>query len=147
MLVVERMKNLRKKNNLTQEDLAAKVNISPMTAMRWEQNNTEPRAQELQKLAKALNTTSASLLGDTDDLHPAANKGETQAKAQAQTEPEQLLIEDKGACYKDVSASRVVLRYKFSSDREIELPDTPDNLAFFQGIVREDLKQFAVSAG
>ena len=36
MLVVERMKNLRKKNNLTQEDLAAKVNISPMTAMRWE---------------------------------------------------------------------------------------------------------------
>ena len=25
MLVVERMKNLRKKNNLTQEDLAAKV--------------------------------------------------------------------------------------------------------------------------
>ena len=42
-----------------------------------------------------------------------------------------------------MSASRGVLRYKFSSGREIELPDTPDNRAFFQEIVRGDLKQLA----
>ncbi|MBR0045120.1 MAG: hypothetical protein IJP56_09810, partial [Synergistaceae bacterium] len=64
-------------------------------------------------------------------------------KAQAQTEPEQLLIEDKGAGYKDVSASRGVLEYEFKDGRKIKLPDTSDNRAFFQEIVRGDLKQLA----
>ena len=139
----ERIKNKRKEFKLTQGNLAELAEVSPITVFRWEAGDRSPRAEELQKLAEALNTTSAYLLGETDDPRPAASKGEAETKAQAQTEPEQLLIEDKGAGYKDVSASRGVLEYEFKDGRKIKLPDTSDNRAFFQEIVRGDLKQLA----
>lgn len=143
MKIKQRIRDRRKDNKLTQENLAKIIGVSSMTLKRWEWGSSEPRAEELQKLAEALNTTSAYLLGETDDPRPAASKGEAETKAQAQTEPEQLLIEDKGAGYKDVSASRGVLEYEFKDGRKIKLPDTSDNRAFFQEIVRGDLKQLA----
>ena len=143
MKIKQRIRERRKDNKLTQEKLAEIIGVSLMTLKRWEWGDSAPRAEELQKLAEALNTTSAYLLGETDDPRPAASKGEADTKAQAQTEPEQLLIEDKGAGYKDVSASRGVLEYEFKDGRKIKLPDTSDNRAFFQEIVRGDLKQLA----
>ena len=143
MKIKQRIRERRKDNKLTQEKLAEIIGVSLMTLKRWEWGSSEPRAEELQKLAEALNTTSAYLLGETDDPRPAASKGEADTKAQAQTEPEQLLIEDKGAGYKDVSASRGVLEYEFKDGRKIKLPDTSDNRAFFQKIVLGDLKQLA----
>ncbi|MBR0222511.1 MAG: helix-turn-helix transcriptional regulator [Synergistaceae bacterium] len=142
MELKDKIKNLRK-GKFSQEELAALLKVSYVTISRWENGTMTPTMKYIPQLAEALNTTSAYLLGETDDPRPSVSKGEAETKAQAQTEPEQLLIEDKGAGYKDVSASRGVLRYKFSSGREIELPDTPDNRAFFQEIVRGDLKQLA----
>ena len=146
MKLKDKIKNLRK-GKFSQEELAALLKVSYVTISRWENGTMTPTMKYISQLAEALHTTSAYLLGETDDPRPAASKGETEAKAQAQTEPEQLLIEDKSASYQDVSASRGVLRYKFSSGREIELPDTPDNRTFFQEIVREDLKHLAENAG
>ena len=70
MVMAERIKELRRKNKLNQEELADKVNISPMTVRRWEWGQRTPRTDELQRLASALNTTSAYLLGETDDPAP-----------------------------------------------------------------------------
>ncbi|MBR1604028.1 MAG: helix-turn-helix domain-containing protein [Synergistaceae bacterium] len=54
------------------------IGVSLMTLKRWEWGNTEPRAEELQKLATALDTTSAYLLGESDDPRPikSADKAE-----------------------------------------------------------------------
>jgi len=142
MELKDKIKNLRK-GKFSQEELAALLKVSYVTISRWENGSMTPTMKYIPQLAEALNTTSAYLLGETDDPRPAASKGEADTKAQAQPEPEQLLIEDKGAGYKDVSASRGVLEYEFKDGRKIKLPDTSDNRAFFQKIVLGDLKQLA----
>ena len=142
MELKDKIKNLRK-GKFSQEELAALLKVSYVTISRWENGTMTPTMKYIPQLAEALNTTSAYLLGETDDPRPSVSKGEAETKAQAQTEPEQLLIEDKGAGYKDVSASRGVLEYEFKDGRKIKLPDTSDNRAFFQEIVRGDLKQLA----
>ena len=142
MELKDKIKNLRK-GKFSQEELAALLKVSYVTISRWENGTMTPTMKYISQLAEALHTTSAYLLGETDDPRPSVSKGEAETKAQAQTEPEQLLIEDKGAGYKDVSASRGVLEYEFKDGRKIKLPDTSDNRAFFQEIVRGDLKQLA----
>ncbi len=142
MELKDKIKNLRK-GKFSQEELAALLKVSYVTISRWENGTMTPTMKYIPQLAEALNTTSAYLLGETDDPRPSVSKGEAETKAQAQTEPEQLLIEDKGAGYKDVSASRGVLEYEFKDGRKIKLPDTSDNRAFFQKIVLGDLKQLA----
>ncbi|MBR0151867.1 MAG: helix-turn-helix transcriptional regulator [Synergistaceae bacterium] len=52
----------RKKRGLTQEQLAEMANIHVNTLLRWEYGTREPKASELQKLAKILNCTEAELL-------------------------------------------------------------------------------------
>ena len=146
MELKDKIKNLRK-GKFSQEELAALLKVSYVTISRWENGTMTPTMKYIPQLAETLNTTSAYLLGETDDPRPAARKGEAETKAQAQTEPDQLLIEDKGTGYKDVSANSGVLEYEFKDGRKIKLPDTSDNRAFFQEIVRGDLKQLAVSAG
>lgn len=52
----------RKKRGLTQEKLAELANVHVNTLLRWEYGTREPKASELQKLAKVLNVTEAELL-------------------------------------------------------------------------------------
>ncbi|MBA7711453.1 hypothetical protein ES703_120416 [subsurface metagenome] len=49
----ERLKELRKKKSLTQEDMAREINVSLSTVQRWEKKGGEPTRlarRELQKL-------------------------------------------------------------------------------------------------
>ncbi|MBQ6908951.1 MAG: helix-turn-helix transcriptional regulator [Synergistaceae bacterium] len=143
-MIGKRIKELREQKGLTQGELAELIGNDGNTISRWERNKIGVGNKYIVKLAQALDAPVSYLMEmETDDPRPAASKGEADTKAQAQTEPEQLLIEDKGAGYKDVSASRGVLEYEFKDGRKIKLPDTSDNRAFFQEIVRGDLKQLA----
>jgi transcriptional regulator with XRE-family HTH domain len=76
MFLVPRMKERRKLVALTQPGLAAFVNVSAKTVGRWESGERKPDTDEVAKLAAALNTSVAYLLGETDDPAPphAANK-------------------------------------------------------------------------
>ncbi|MBU5677883.1 helix-turn-helix domain-containing protein [Alkaliphilus sp. MSJ-5] len=49
------IKALRIQSNLTQEDLALKLNISRSTVSMWETGESLPRSSKLQELAKILN--------------------------------------------------------------------------------------------
>lgn len=143
-MIGKRIKELREQKGLTQGELAELIGNDGNTISRWERNKIGVGNKYIVKLAQALDAPVSYLMEmETDDPRPSASKGEADTKAQAQTEPEQLLIEDKGAGYKDVSASRGVLEYEFKDGRKIKLPDTSDNRAFFQEIVRGDLKQLA----
>lgn len=58
----QRLRALRKKAGLTQEELAGLVDVSIMTFRRWEWGESSPRMEEIQRLAAALHVTEAELL-------------------------------------------------------------------------------------
>lgn len=81
----ERLKELREKNNLTQEQLAKISGISSRMIQRYEYGTSRPRLDAAEKIAKALNVSTDELLGNADMLVAQANekygaRGAKQAK-------------------------------------------------------------------
>ena len=62
-----RLKSIRRGKDLTQEELAGRLNIHVNTIRRWEQDKQAPDARKLEALAAALGTTISYLSGETDD--------------------------------------------------------------------------------
>ena len=58
------IKNLRKKEKLTQIDLAKKLKIGQSTVAMWETGEAMPRADKLPELAKILGCTIDDLFGN-----------------------------------------------------------------------------------
>ena len=58
-----RLKELRKKNQLTQQRLADEIGVNRVNITRWEKGKREPSFENLIKLADILNTTTDFLLG------------------------------------------------------------------------------------
>ena len=63
----ERLKDLRVRRALTQEELADKASIGKNTVNRVERNLTEPHMSTLRKLAQALGVEPHELLEGEDD--------------------------------------------------------------------------------
>ena len=61
----KRLKALRKKAGLTQEELADVLGISYMTVRRWEAEKVSPRIEEIKAIAQALGVSEADLLQDS----------------------------------------------------------------------------------
>ena len=68
MLVVvkigNRLRDLRVRRALTQEELAEKADVGTNTVARLERNESEPHMSTLRKLARALGVDPAELIGD-----------------------------------------------------------------------------------
>ena len=62
--VGEKLKEIRTRRLLTQEELAEKAGISAATVVNVERNNQEPHFRTIRKLAKALDVDPTKLLGD-----------------------------------------------------------------------------------
>ena len=58
----ERLRSLRKKAGLSQDELAFQVDVSVMTVRRWEWGKYFPRANEIKKLAQVLHIPEEELL-------------------------------------------------------------------------------------
>ena len=63
----DRLRRLRKKSGLNQEELAERTGFSIMTIRRWEWGERSPRVDEVKALAKALGVSEADLLNDTPE--------------------------------------------------------------------------------
>lgn len=61
----QRIQRLRKNANLTQEDVAARLNISSQAVSKWENDNSAPDLSVLLELAEMLGVTTDELLGKT----------------------------------------------------------------------------------
>ena len=59
----QRLSRLRKEKGLTQEEIASRITISPQAVSKWENGNSEPDLDTLNKLADILNCSVDSLLG------------------------------------------------------------------------------------
>ena len=55
MEVKEILRNLREKNNLTQEQMAERLNVSRQAVSRWETGETQPNTEMLKTLSKEFN--------------------------------------------------------------------------------------------
>lgn len=64
----ERLKELREKSKLTQEQLAKISGVSSRMIQRYEYGTSRSRLDAAEKLAKALNVTTGQLLGNGDML-------------------------------------------------------------------------------
>lgn len=76
----ENMKAIRKSKGLSQEELAAKLNVVRQTISKWEQGLSVPDADMLITISEALETPVSTLLGETviepkaDDLKVISEK-------------------------------------------------------------------------
>jgi transcriptional regulator with XRE-family HTH domain len=66
-MFAERLKSLRKEQNLTQEKIAEKLNISRGSYAQWETERTQPSSKSLETLANFFNVSTDYLLGNTDN--------------------------------------------------------------------------------
>lgn len=58
-----RIKELRKKKKLTQEELAEEINVTKLTISRWERGERVPKSDKAQQLANYFGVSVAYLLG------------------------------------------------------------------------------------
>lgn len=65
----ERLRRLRKKSGLTQEDLADIVGVNHNAVSRWENDIDIPKTLKIKALAKALGVSEADLLNDSPHDH------------------------------------------------------------------------------
>ena len=63
MEVFEILKQIREKNNLTQEEMAVRVNITRQAVSRWETGETQPNPEMLKVLSREFNVSINTLLG------------------------------------------------------------------------------------
>lgn len=121
-MFAERLRQLRHKQNLSQEELADRVGVHANTVSSWE-NGVIPKTKRLQALAKILGTTATYLLGETDEPNSTAGNtsngdsvstGDTTPYTQAQT------------------VNRGMLIYDLGNGKKIELPPTKDSYDFLR---------------
>lgn len=65
MSVASNIRSLRKKNGLTQEELADMVGVSRSTVTQWERDWSSPRMGMVQRLAKALNVPTTAIVSES----------------------------------------------------------------------------------
>ena len=65
-----RLINQRERKNMSQKDLAERVDITKASMCKYEKGSAIPRADVLARLAIALDTTADYLLGRTNDYSP-----------------------------------------------------------------------------
>lgn len=121
-MIGERIRTLREKSGMSQEELAGAVGMHPNTVARWERGELIPRGTSLSKLARGLNTTSTYLLSETDDPAPQFAHSQNEPPAQ-----ERSVIEK----------NRGILTYTFKDGEKLELPDTERGYALFEKILTQ----------
>ena len=82
MTTGERIKLQRKKLSMSAEQLAEKVNLSPATIYRYEKGDIEKvPADILKKIARALNSSPAYLMGWEPDSKPPSPPGSSRCRS------------------------------------------------------------------
>lgn len=121
MVFGERLRQLRE-GKYTQEDLADMLNVNNNTISKWENGTQEPRAKRVTEIARILGTTTAYLLGDTDEM----KEKETEESEEKSGTSE---VFDKLPLKKSAQS----LVYERNGER-LELPPTEESYAIFREI-------------
>lgn len=80
MTLGEKIKTLRINNNLSQEQLAEKLNVSRQAITKWENDGGIPDINNLQNIAKLFNTTIDYLVNNTENNNNSVMREEINIK-------------------------------------------------------------------
>ncbi len=83
MDIGERIYQRRRLLDLTQQQLAEQAGVVGKTLGMWERGERIPKGDALQKLAAALDTSVAYLMGETDSFEPLNNQNKSREIAEA----------------------------------------------------------------
>lgn len=75
MKINEKIYNLRKEHNLSQEELADKLNVSRQTISKWELGESCPDFDKIVPLCEVFNITTEELLRDKKEIVQSENSG------------------------------------------------------------------------
>ena len=70
----ENLRTLRRKKNISQEELAGKLNVSRQAVSRWEQGNGYPEMEKMIALSRILDVTLDYLVSENDTADGATVK-------------------------------------------------------------------------
>ena len=73
-MLAENIKTIRKQRGMTQEELAARLNVVRQTVSKWEKGLSVPDAELLKKLAEILETDVSRLVGAKINTESNANE-------------------------------------------------------------------------
>ena len=125
------IKNKRKENKLTQQELADKIGVSLMSVVRWENGSRVPSMLLMPQIAAALNTTVGYLMGIEDSPDPV--QAPEPVKQTGDITP--ITGEDKS------DANNLV--YEWGGGHKLRLPNTPETRKLFQEIVMRSMSGVA----
>ena len=69
-MLAERLRDLRRRNNITQAKFARAIGVAQQTVGGWEKNNSSPNYELLNKIANYFNVTTDYLLGREEKAPP-----------------------------------------------------------------------------
>ena len=129
MKISDRVKTLRDLRGLSQGDLAQIIGVDVNTIWRWENGRSSP-ARSIQKLAQALDPTTAYLLGETDN--PKRYTSRLLELVGTDGNESSLIVSKHDA----PGGSGAVARLIYEQDgKRLDLPDTPENRELFEKLV------------
>ena len=103
MELSQKLKELWKKQGLTQLELAERLFVSRQAISGWEAGTSRPSTENLQSLSRLFNIPLETLLDDTAEAEPAAAPEKLPAEEQAKEEGKgQGLGKDKGNAIDEV---------------------------------------------
>ena len=73
-MIGERLKELRKLNNLSQEQVAKELNITRQAISKWETDKTMPDIENIILLSKLYNVSLESIMGEEEEKNRACEK-------------------------------------------------------------------------
>ena len=92
MELSQKLKELRKKQGLTQLELAERLFVSRQAISGWEAGTSRPSTENLQSLSRLFNIPLETLLDDTAEAEPAAAPEKLPAEEQAKEQVKLLSV-------------------------------------------------------
>ena len=126
MTLGEKIRKLREKK-YTQEELAEKMNVHSITISKWETGAQIPHGSRISELARVLGTTTAYLLGDTDNPEAESVLPPPSVKEQHQERNTNMAV------------------ITLDGGRKVEAPATPEGYAFLKELFMASLGRTAAA--
>lgn len=131
MSLGNRIRELRKKKGLTQAQLGEMVGSDGNTISRWELNKLGMGKEYILKFAQALDTTTAYLLGETDN--PKRYTSRLLELVGTDGNESSLIVSKHDAPGGSEAVARLI--YERPNGERLDLPDTPENRELFEKLV------------
>ena len=130
-MIGDRIKLLREGQKQSQEELANTIEMHSNTVARWERGELTPRGTSLARLAQALNTTTAYLLGETDN--PKRYTSRLLELVGTDGNESSLVTSEHSTLGDSEAVARLI--YERPDGERLELPATPEGYALFEKLV------------